>query len=553
MSTLRKMNDLHHDRLYQLIESIQERAQFDHPVSAFKVIETHISYILLTGRYAYKFKKPVNLGFLDFSTLEKRKFYCEEEIRLNSRLAPGIYMGVVTITGDEHHPKFGGEGDVLEYAVKMVQFSKVDELERVLRDGRLEPRHVDSLAESIAAFHLAIASAGPDTPYGSTELNRRYTMENFTHIRPALKNERTYRDRLDNLEQWTVTELERLDRIFRNRKQQGMVRECHGDLHVGNIAIHDGAPVIFDCIEFNPELHWIDTMSEAAFLIMDLDARGRSEFGRRFLNRYLELTGDYPGLAVLRFYLVYRALVRCKIACIRLGQADLSRPGGVLELEHEHKYLDLAGAYTCPARPVLIITHGLSGSGKTTVTQDLLEQLGAVRLRSDIERKRLPGTVSAVTGKTVPGQGIYDESHTVQTYQYLAGTAKEVLEAGYPVIVDATFLRSRQREMFRSIAAAGGYRFSILDFHATEDQLRDRIMERLISNKDASEADLEVLDYQLSFHEPLSKAEQADTVFVDTSVVTDADEIIRQINQKMDQTPFISPSGETDGGVKTTG
>ena len=378
-------------------------------------------------------------------------------------------------------------------------------------------------------------------------------MENFTHIRPALKTEKTYRDRLDNLERWTVSELERLDRPFRDRKQQGMVRECHGDLHVGNIAIHDGAPVIFDCIEFNPELHWIDTMSEVAFLIMDLDARGCTEFSRRFLNRYLELTGDYPGLAVLRFYLVYRALVRCKIACIRLDQAGLSRQGGVLELEHEHKYLDLAAGYTCPARPMLIITHGLSGSGKTTITQHLLEQLGAVRLRSDIERRRLRGTASAVSGRTTPGQGIYNASYTVQTYQYLAETAKEVLEAGFPVIVDATFLRSRQRETFRRLAAAGGYSFSILDFHAAEDQLRERIKERLSSNKDASEADLEVLDYQLSFHEPLSEAELACTVSVDTSVVTDTDDIIRQIDLKGGQTSSISPIGETDGGVKTTG
>lgn len=529
MSALQKKNALHHDRLFLLIDSIRERALFNHPVSAFKVIETHISYILLTGRYAYKFKKPVNLGFLDFSTLEKRKFYCEEEIRLNRRLAPGIYMDVVAITGDEHYPRFGGEGTVLEYAVKMVQFSEADEMERVLQQGRLRQRHIDSLAVSIAAFHLDIASTGTDTQYGSPELNRRYTMENFAHIRPVLKKERAYGKRLDKLEQWTIAELGRLDGVFKKRKQQGFVRECHGDLHVGNIAIHDGVPVIFDCIEFNPELHWIDTMSEVAFLIMDLDARGRGEFGRRFLNRYLELTGDYAGLAVLRFYLVYRALVRCKIACIRLGQPDLSRQGGVLELEHEHKYLDLADGYTRPTRPMLIITHGLSGSGKTTITGDLLEQLGAIRLRSDIERKRLPGTASAASGRVAPGQGIYSENRTVQTYRYLAGIAGDILAAGFPVIVDATFLRSRQREMFRHIAATGGYGFTILDFHASEDQLRERIKERLIKNQDASEADLEVLDYQFSSREPLSEAENEYTVLIDTSGKTDPTQIIRKI------------------------
>lgn len=518
---------MYQDRLSMLLRSIQQGTRFDHPVSTFNLIETHISYILLTGPYAYKFKKPLNLGFLDFSTLEKRKFYCEEEIRLNSRLAPGIYLEVITVTGDERHPQFGGPGTILEYAVKMVQFCAADELEKVVQEGRLEPRHIDLLADSIAAFHQQIVGTDADARYGTPEIIRRYTMENFDHIRPAVTNEGEYRNRLDQLEQWTVAELDRLDAVFRERRQQGFVRECHGDLHVGNIALHEGRPVIFDCIEFNPELHWIDTMSEIAFLIMDLDARGRGELGWRFLNSYLEHSGDYSGLVLLRFYLVYRALVRCKVACIRLHQPDLSRPGGVLELQHEHRYLDLAGSYTGPPEAQLIITHGLSGSGKTTITQTLLEKLGAVRLRSDIERRRLFGTPESTGPGLKPGQGMYTDNGIRRTYRRLADLTGSALAAGFPVIVDATFLHAYQRDMFRHIAARVGYRFIILDCRAPQAQLRERIKERLQRNQDASEAGLEVLDQQILSREPLSDTEQAHTLIVDNAAGTHQDAVTR--------------------------
>ena len=542
MNIMPGKNAIQHDRLFMLIQAIRDHARFDHPVTAFDLIETHISYILLTGPYAYKFKKPVNLGFLDFSTLEKRKFYCEEELRLNRRLAPGIYQGLIAVTGDERHPRFGGTGDVLEYAVKMVQFSAAEELERVVQEGRLEYHHIDQLADSIAAFHQEIVHAGPDAHYGSPDIVRRYAMENFSYIRPAVANQKKYLKLAGKLEQWIDAELVRLDDVFRERRQQGFVRECHGDLHIGNIALHDGKPVIFDCIEFNPELHWIDTVSEIAFLIMDLDARQQTEFGRRFLNKYLELTGDYSGLALLRFYLVYRALVRCKIACIRLDQPELTRQGGALELQHEHRYLELATAYTCVPEPRLIITHGLSGSGKTTITQALLETLGAIRLRSDIERQRLFGLPASTTAALQPGAGKYNETGIRRTYQCLADISESILAAGFPVIVDATFLHAYQRDMFRQIAVNGGYRFVILDCRAPEAQLRDRILRRMRHNQDASEATLEILDHQFSSREPLSAMEQKFTIVMDNAGMTAPDAAcITRLVHELTHIPMPTP------------
>lgn len=537
-----KKKHLQHDRLYNLIRSIREHAHFDHPVTGFDLIETHISYILLTGPYAYKFKKPVNLGFLDFSSLKKRKFYCEEEIRLNRRLAPGIYREVITITGDERHPLLGGTGPVIEYAVKMLQFTATDELERVLQEGRLERRHIDLLADSLAAFHQAIARAERDTLYGSPETIRRYAMENFTCIRPAVSNQKKYLKLTAQLERWTCTEIDRLNAAFLERRQQGFVRECHGDLHVGNIALHMGRPVIFDCIEFNSELHWIDTINEIAFLIMDLDARKQAESGWRFLNRYLELTGDYSGLALLRFYLVYRALVRCKIACIRLGQPDLSRQGGVLELQHEHRYLDLAAGYTIHPPAQLIITHGLSGSGKTTISQALLEKLGAVRLRSDIERQRLFEITSSTGTTPKPGAGMYNETGIKRTYQYLAEITQATLAAGFPVIVDATFSQTYQRDIFRHIAASGGYRFIILDCRAPEEQLRNRITQRMQRDEDASQANLEILHHQIANRDPLSDMEQDYAVVVNNAQTLLPDDVmITQLARELAGKPHATP------------
>jgi len=312
---------------------------------------------------------------------------------------------------------------------------------------------------------------------------------------------------------------------------------------VGNIALHEGKPVIFDCIEFNPELHWIDTMSDIAFLIMDLDAREQGELGWRFLNKYLESTGDYSGLVLLRFYLVYRALVRCKIACIRLGQPDLSRQGGVLELQHEHRYLELADGYTTHPATQLIITHGLSGSGKTTITQALLEKLGAVRLRSDIERQRLFGITSSTGTASKPGADMYSESGIRRTYQYLAKITETTLATGIPVIIDATFLKTYQRDMFRRIATSRGYRFIILDCHAPDTQLRNRITKRLQRNQDASQANLDILDYQIANRDPLTDAEQKYAVIVNNAQTLLPDNVmITHLARELEGKPLVTPA-----------
>jgi aminoglycoside phosphotransferase family enzyme/predicted kinase len=495
-----------------LIEALQDPALYDHPVRRFRVLETHISRVLLTGDYAYKIKKPVDLGFLDFTTLARRRHFCEEELRLNRRLAPQLYLAVLPITGDVRRPAFAGTGPVIEYAVKMREFPQEAQLDRVLRRGGLKAAHVTALARRVADFHDGAAvAAAADTAFGGPEEVWRPVLQNFQQIRPYLDNARD-RGTLDALQVWSERTYQRLADVWVERKRDGFIRECHGDMHLGNIAWVDGEPLIFDCIEFSAALRWIDVISETAFVTMDLHDRGRPDLAHRFLNDYLQQRGDYGGLQVLRFYQVYRALVRAKIACIRLAQPGLAKTGHDEIRARARRYLELARSFTCPVPSPLIITHGLSGSGKTTVSDALVESGGAVRVRSDVERKRLFGLApEARTGSAVAA-GLYSAEAGVRTYERLAGLARTIIIAGLPAIVDAAFLQRAQRARFRALAAELGVPFVIFHCQAAPALLRQRIRQRAAESRDASEADLAVLEHQITTEEPLM-SDEADQVF----------------------------------------
>jgi len=498
-----------------LIEALQNPDLYDHPVQGFRVMETHISWVLLTGPYAYKIKKPVDLGFLDFSTLEKRRHYCEEELRLNRRLAPALYLAVVPITGSTATPTLGGEGPIIEYAVKMREFPQDAQLDRVLERGELKGEHIGRLAQTVAEFHARAAVAAAESPFGSAELIRQPVLENFKQIRPHLDDGED-RELLDKLQVWSEKAHARLAEVWQTRKRNGFIRECHGDMHLGNMALVDGEVLLFDCLEFNEHLRWIDVMSEVAFVTMDLYDRGRPGLAHRFLNDYLQHSGNYEGLQVLRFYQVYRALVRAKVACIRLAQAGVPETERATGRMQYRQYLHLAERYTHPIPTPLIITHGLSGSGKTTISNALLESSGAVRVRSDVERKRLYGLSAEAHSESGVATGLYSPDATTRAYERLAALARTIITAGFPVIVDAAFLQHRQREKFHDLAERLQVPFVIFHCSTSPEDLRRRIQRRTAQGRDASEATLQVLEHQLLTQDPL-RADEATHIFtVDT-------------------------------------
>ena len=519
-----------------LIEALQDDKVYGHPVDRIELVETHISWILLTGPYAYKIKKPVNLGFLDFSTLELRHHYCEEELRLNRRLAPQLYLEVVAITGTRSRPSLNGWGPVIEYAVKMAQFDPDQQFDRLITCGALTTAHVDQLARRVAAFHSEAAVAAATTPYGGPEAITAPVKENFHQLRP-LPGYIAEEEHLRQLEAWSEQYSHALAPLFVLRKAQGYVREGHGDLHLANITLIDGEPVVFDCLEFNERLRWIDTMSDVAFLVMDLDAHRRPDLAARLLNGYLEACGDYDGLRVLDYYRVYRALVRAKVTRLRLAQVAEAHHGDTPDLALSQQlvgYLRLAADYTRTQPRGLIITHGLSGSGKSTVAQLLVEHCGMIRVRSDVERKRLYGLAPEARSGAAIDRDIYQPAATEHTYSRLAELARTIDAAGYPVIVDATFLRRAQREAFRQLAAELRIPFLILSCHAPDAQLRQWIRERSAAGGDVSEADLVVLDRQIAAQEILGPEEQAKILSVDTTRELDprrlAEEVLARLN-----------------------
>ena len=484
------------------------------PDGTIEHLETHISHVFLAGDRAYKLKKPVNLGFLDFSTAERRLEFCREELRLNRRLAPELYLGLVAVTGTPDQPRLGGDGPVLEYLVEMRRFDQRDRLDHCA----LTPELIDRLATRLAAFHADLPPAAADSPYGTPEAVLAPMRENFRQI-GARSLWAECQAGLDRLEAWTLARWQALTPIIEQRRTAGRVRECHGDLHRGNIALVKGEPLFFDALEFAPHLRWIDTASELAFLLMDLQEAGEEALARRLLNAYLAESGDYEALQVLDLYQVYRALVRAKVLAIRLGQGDLTDEESAADHQACAAYLALAQSYTRlrERRPRLLLTCGLSGSGKSWLASRLREVLPLIHLRSDVERKRLFGFAAEErTGSPTDG-GIYTPEASARTYDRLRELAAMILDCGYDVLVDATFLRREQRQVFRALAAARGAGFALLVLEAPIQVLRARVSDRLAAGADPSEAGLAVLEQQFRGQEALDASERSQALVIDTT------------------------------------
>ena len=511
-----------------LITALLDPAAYDHPCRGLRCIETHISWLLLTGDYVYKIKKPVNFGFLDFSSLARRKHFCEEEMRLNSRLAPQVYLQVARITGSTETPHIDGNGPAQEYAVKMRQFDNAGLFDRLIRDGLLSRQIISDTATILARFHDSIPIAEADSTFGEPAAVHHPVCENFAQLQQHaanLLNKDDQRQRFERIQQWSEKSFAELEATFSQRKRDGFIRECHGDLHLGNIVLIDGQVTPFDGIEFNANLRWIDIISEMAFLCMDLHDHGRSDLAHRLLNAWLEITGDYAGLAVLRYYQCYRAMVRAKVAALRGEQAA----SGDSEKQIDN-YLQLAERYTQASKPALLIMHGLSGSGKSWLSQALLESSGAIRLRSDVERKRLAGLDPLARSGSAPGAGLYSAEATRRTFEQLAQLARQLLQAGCTMIVDATFIRRAERDRFWRLADALGIPFRIVHCETDTDTLRQRIRSRQREGRDASEAGLAVLDMQLAQQEPLSRDEQQRSFSLNTATEADLSAINHWIN-----------------------
>lgn len=496
---------------------------FSQPCVAAQLRETHISWVVLCGEFAYKLKKPVNFGFLDFSTLPLRRHFCEQELALNRRFAPEIYLAVIEVTDDGSGPRFEGRGAVIDYAVKMRRFDETLLLDNVAARGELDRGLVRSLARELAQqqarAQVCYPGAGGDEP-GSPAALLAAMEQNFRQVRDySLAPGQAAQ--LLAVERWTLQGFGEQQPLLTRRVTAGLVIDGHGDAHLGNIAIIDGAVRLFDCIEFNPALRIMDSIGEIAFLTMDLQARGHPGESHWLLADYLEYRGDYAGLALLNLYRCYFAMVRAKVALLR-EPAQREAIEGTPAYVDFCRYLTLAGSYCQRPVPFLAITHGVSGSGKSTVADKLVAAGGAVRIRSDVERKRLFGLAPEQRSEPADADRLYGRAMSRRTFARLEQLAAAALTAGFAAIVDATFLHRSSRDRFRRLAGRLGLPFVIIDCKAAPELLRQRLARREQHANDASEAGIRVMESQLEIDQPLGDAELASAMAADSGEDQDA-------------------------------
>lgn len=475
----------------------QNLNQFPHPVTAFSVIETHLSWILLTGKYAYKIKKPLNLGFADFSTLEKRHFYTQEELELNRKITPSLYLKTIPIYGSIDHPQFKSDGKPpIEYALKMQEFSPSDLMTQWIKGSTKIEREssLTKFAEDLAQFHQHAPALPKNSPYGNVSKLKITLLDNFKTILSASQHPEIVQI-AQTLKNWTETQWVILEPLLRSRYQKGAIRRLHGDLHMGNIVWFQNKLCAFDCIEFNPEFQWIDPLNDLAFLVMDLEFQSYQHEAYLLLNAYLDHTADYEGLPLLTLYKVYRTLVRTKIAFLSPHKNEEARDAVALS------YLNYANALSqrpSPCRPGFILMHGYCGSGKSHLATNLGKHLPILVLRTDVLRYRLFHSA------------IYSSENRLKVYQTLFNISKQLISQNQALLIDGSFLQKRYRQLFSDFAEASQMPWILLDQQISLNELKIRLNHRNQKKKNhfGSEANLEVLAIQQREFEPLDTNEQ---------------------------------------------
>ncbi|MBU5612599.1 bifunctional aminoglycoside phosphotransferase/ATP-binding protein [Geomonas azotofigens] len=473
----------------KLIKSLLEAAAYPEPTGEVRLVETHVSFIFITDHFVYKVKKAVDYGFLDFTTLERRRFYCGEEVRLNRRLCPEVYLGVVELRETERGAAFAGDGAVIDYAVKMRRLPEERMLDRLLSEGAVFPADMARIAAAVAAFHAG-AERGPHIDAcAAPEMIGQNWEQNFRQSAPFVGS--TLRaGELAEIRQWATSFLAENEPLFRERVAGGFIRDCDGDLHSGNICLTE--PVcIFDCIEFSEKFRYIDTAADLAFLLMDLEYAGRPDLARVLLAAYREASGDAGMSPLLDFYKAQRAFVRGKVTSLRLAQPGLSPEQRAGVEASARRYFRLTRGYALRGRlvPTLILTCGLSGSGKSSLAGELSRELGLEITRSDLVRKALAGVPAAGGAAGAHGRdGIYNDEMDRATYAALLAEAERALALGRGIVVDATFKRRSDRERFRQLAARLDAPFLIAHTRCPEQVAHERLDRRRHDPAEVSDA-----------------------------------------------------------------
>jgi len=494
-----------------------------------------MSFVLLADEYVYKVKKPVNLGFLDYTTLEKRHFYCQKEVELNRRLCPEVYLGVVPITRDKNNISIKGKGEIIEYAVKMRRLPQETMMDVLLVENQVSPGMLTAVAQKVAEFHQRAETNTNISAFGEVKVITQNTDENFTQTEKYI-NKTIFPDTFQRIKTYTEGFIETNTLLFNQRIADGRIRDCHGDLHAAHICFTDSI-CIYDCIEFNDRFRYCDVASEVAFLAMDLDHYGRAELSRNFVNAYIDRCQDKELGKLLNFYKCYRAYVRGKVESFKLDDPYIAPAEKRRILDIASSYFDLAHAYT-RRRPMLLITTGLVGTGKTVLSQALAKRLGLVVISSDVTRKKLAGIPITEHHFDEFDTGIYSAEFSRKTYDKMFTEAKHILSDGGLVILDASFIKAKERLKAKELAEKMGADFLIIECTLDEASIKKRLTQRL-EEVSTSDGRWEIYQPQKKTFEPVAEVLPQKHVIIDTS--KPVEENIRQILDLLYNPSLFSP------------
>ncbi|MCH8993934.1 MAG: AAA family ATPase [Chloroflexi bacterium] len=505
---------------------------YSHAVGDIELRQTHISYLLFAGDFVYKVKKPLDLGFLDFTTIERRRHFCEEEVRLNRRLCQDTYLDVVPIVTAGGRVSVEAEGDIVDYAVKMRRLPEAGMMTALLERGAVTPELLAGLARRVADFHASSERSDEIDRLGRLETAMLNWRENFEQTEAFIGrtiDEQQFRE----IQSFIEAVAERDADLFAQRVRDGRVRDGHGDLRADAVCFVGDGVCIFDCIEFNERFRYSDVAADIAFLAMDLEFRGRRDLSDELLGRYLAFTLDSTLPLALPFYKCYRAYVRGKVDGFQLDQPEIEGEQKARVTEAARWYFALAHAYARQATPrALIIMVGLSGSGKSSLANALAARLGALILSSDVVRKRLLG-IDPTARRTEPiDAGVYSPDVSARTYGALLDEARVWLERDKPVILDASYLRREQRQAARRLADETNAGFLALECVADESLIRGRLSEREGEERVVSDGRWEVYQAQRERREPVDELPASSHVVVETAraLAEQIDAVVAHLN-----------------------
>jgi aminoglycoside phosphotransferase family enzyme/predicted kinase len=513
--------------LPELIKALLEPKAYPETTKKIELMQTQMSFVFLTDQFVYKVKKPVDLGFLDYTTLEKRHFFCQKEVELNRRLCPEAYLGVVPITQDGGAIRIGGRGETIEYAVKMRRLPQERMLNMLLANDGVTAEMIAGVAQKLADFHQKAETNAEISTFGEIKAITFNTDENFDQTERYI-GRTISKDNYQHIKEYTNSFVEENTPLFNRRVKEGRIRDCHGDLHAAHICFTDSI-CIYDCIEFNDRFRYCDVASEMAFLAMDLDHYGRADLSRSLINAYVAESGDRELLELLGFYKAYRAYVRGKVESFKLDDPYISEEEKRKTRDVAASYFDLARAYT-RTKPVLFITVGLVGTGKSTLAQALAARLGLAAISSDVTRKQLAGI--PLTEHRFEGfdGGIYSAELSRRTYDKMFFKAGDILEEGGSVVLDASFIKAEERLKARELAEKLGADLFIIECTLDEADIKKRL-ERRLKEGSVSDGRWEIYQPQKKSFELVNEATPPKHAIIDTS--KPLAENIRQILDKV--------------------